>query len=114
MDMWEWQAGERCTGVSHDADRAIEAAESALGVGEIARVERVRAFLSFHTLSSFYAHTGEGWTATRTAKGPVAWQRFPCLQGHGAYRGPCNGTARLYQFGWIRGRRTRRTARAGR
>jgi hypothetical protein len=77
MEMWEWQAGDRCTGISRDADRAIAAAERELGLGEIARVERVLAFLSFRTMSSFYVPLGDGWTATRTACGPVAWQPFP-------------------------------------
>jgi hypothetical protein len=77
MEMWEWQAGDRCTGISGDADRAIQAAERELGIGEVARVERVLAFLSFHTLSSFYVPLGDGWTATRTAQGAVAWQPFP-------------------------------------
>ena len=79
MEMWEWRAGKRCTGVSGDADRAIQAAERELGIGEDARVERVLAFLSFQTLSSFYVPLGDGWTATRTTHGPVAWQPFPQL-----------------------------------
>ena len=77
MEMWEWQAGDRCTGVSRDADRATAAAERELGIGEVARVERVLAFLGFSTMSSFYVPLGDGWTATRTAHGPVAWQAFP-------------------------------------
>jgi hypothetical protein len=73
MLMWEWQAGKRCTGVSHDPDRAIKAAEKHLAVGDSARVERVVAVLSFRTMSSFYVPTGHGWTATREARGPIAW-----------------------------------------
>jgi hypothetical protein len=77
MDMWEWRAGERCSGVSGDADRAIQAAERQLAMGENARVERVRAFLGFRTMSSYYVRTGEGWIATRTGRGRIAWQSFP-------------------------------------
>lgn len=73
MLMWEWQAGERSTGVSRDADRAIEEAERHLAVGDSARVERVVAVLGFRTMSSFYLPTGHGWTATRGARGPVSW-----------------------------------------
>jgi hypothetical protein len=73
MLMWEWQAGERCTGVSRDPDRAIEEAEKHLAVGDSARVERVVAVLSFRTMSSFYVPTGHGWTATREQRGPVSW-----------------------------------------
>jgi hypothetical protein len=73
MLMWEWQAGERCTGVSRDPDRAIEEAERHLAVGDSARVERVVAVLSFRTMSSFYIPTGHGWTTTREQRGPVSW-----------------------------------------
>ena len=73
MLMWEWQAGKRCTGVSRDPDRAIQAAEEHLAMGDSARVERVVAVLSFRTMSSFYIPTGHGWTATREARGPVSW-----------------------------------------
>jgi hypothetical protein len=73
MHMWEWQAGERCTGVSRDPETAIEAVEKHLAVGDSARVERVVAVLSFRTMSSFYLPTGQGWTATREARGRVSW-----------------------------------------
>jgi hypothetical protein len=74
MEMWEWQSGERCCGVSRDAARARQAAEANLSVGETARVERVLAFLGFRTMSSFYVPTGHGWTATRDKAGPVTWR----------------------------------------
>ena len=74
MDMWEWQSGERCCGISRDAARARKAAEDNLSVGETARVERVLAFLGFQTMSSFYVPTGQGWTATRDKAGTVTWQ----------------------------------------
>jgi hypothetical protein len=76
MEMWEWRSGERWCGVSSDADRAIEAAEEHLAVGETARVERVLTELSFRTMSSYYVPTGQGWTATRQNCGDVAWQPF--------------------------------------
>jgi hypothetical protein len=80
MLMWEWQAGKRCTGVSRDADHAIQEAEKHLAVGDSARVERVVAVLSFRTMSSFYIPTGQGWTATRETRGPVAWLPLLPLQ----------------------------------
>ena len=83
MDMWEWRCGERWVGVSVDEERALQAAEDHLAVGETARVERVRAFLSFHTLSSFYVPTGHAWTATRKSKGAVTWHPATSALGHG-------------------------------
>src|SRR5262249_9201746 len=74
MDMWEWRSGERWVGVSVDEERALQAAEDHLAVGETAHVERVRAFLSFHTMSSFYVPTGQAWTATRESAGAVTWR----------------------------------------
>jgi hypothetical protein len=74
MDMWEWHSGGRWTGVSVDEDRALAAAAQHLAVGETARVERVRAFLSFRTMSSFYVPTGHAWTATRESLGALTWR----------------------------------------
>jgi hypothetical protein len=73
MDMWEWRSGERWVGVSVDEERALQAAEDYLAVGETAHVERVRAFLGFHTMSAFYVPTGQAWTATRESVGAVTW-----------------------------------------
>jgi hypothetical protein len=78
MDMWEWWSGGRWTGVSVDEERALQAAEDHLAIGETARVERVRAFLSFRTMSSFYVSTGEAWTTTRDKPGAVTWRRATC------------------------------------
>jgi hypothetical protein len=82
MDMWEWWSGGRWTGVSVDEERALQAAEDHLAIGETAHVERVRAFLSFHTMSSFYVPTGQAWTATRDKPGAVTWHPAPCTS-HG-------------------------------
>jgi hypothetical protein len=73
MDMWEWRSGERWTGVSVDEERALQAAEDHLAIGETARVERVLAVLSFRTMSSCYVPTGQAWTATRESAGAVTW-----------------------------------------
>lgn len=109
MLMWEWQAGERCTGVSHDPDRAIEEAEKHLAVGDSARVERVVAVLSFRTMSSFYIPTGHGWTATREKRGPVSWLPLLPLQNGPAMShpspaarrpDPANGVTVAGLFGW--------------
>jgi hypothetical protein len=73
MDMWEWRSGGHWTGVSVDEERALQAAEDHLAIGETAYVERVHAFLSFRTMSSFYVPTGQAWTATRESVDAVIW-----------------------------------------
>jgi hypothetical protein len=77
--------GGRWTGVSVDEERALQAAEDHLAIGETAHVERVHAFLSFRTMSSFYVPTGQAWTATRDSVGAVIW--------HPAAFAPCDPPA---------------------
>jgi hypothetical protein len=72
MDMWTWSAGEHCSGVTGSADRAKGYVRDNLAVGDTARIERVRAELSFRTMSSFYLATGSGWTGTRNSRG-ITW-----------------------------------------
>lgn len=76
MEMWKWESGGRWSGVCGSAGLARARAEAHLALGDTARVERVLAELSFRTMSSFYARTGDGWAATREVAGPqpVRWQ----------------------------------------
>jgi hypothetical protein len=67
--MYDWSAG-RWQGITDRAELALAQAESHLGLGESARVEKV---------SSVNGHStgiGVGWTATLAEHGPTSWVPF--------------------------------------
>jgi len=68
--MWEWNAGPRWRGVSDSEEQARAHAESHLGIGETARVEKV---VSSGGHSSCL---GTGWTATCAELGLIEWLPF--------------------------------------
>lgn len=73
VHMWTWSAGDHCSGVTGSAERAREHVTDKLAIGDTAQIEKVRAELSFRTMSSLYLPTGTGWTATRTSQG-ITWR----------------------------------------
>jgi hypothetical protein len=75
--MVTWQAG-RHSGVTDDVTRALDLAGRHLADGVPARVDVVRAELSYRTMSSFYLLTGITWTG-QVVNGQAEWHPdTPC------------------------------------